>query len=161
MFISPKNIFPLTSPKRPICFLCDSRACACLYTSRRRCRSLQIPLSPPRATRLNLRSSTVAFLFYLQNVDAVPLEAVFDNVDVSRPIDRNGLLCNNVFEFAPNAFAIYLTRDLSVDYTFNIDENLPFFTQAWRDLLKMTSQISKEWKTVPTWAKITHMPLRR
>jgi len=95
------------------------------------------------------------FLFYLQNVDAAPLEAVFDNVDVPQPIDRNGLLCNNIFEFAPNVFAIYLTRDLSVDYTFNIDENLPFFTQAWRDLLKMTSQISKEWKTVPTWAKIT------
>ena len=83
------------------------------------------------------------------------MEAVFDNVDVPQPIDRNGLLCNNIFEFAPNVFAIYLTRDLSVDYTFNIDENLPFFTQAWRDLLKMTSQISKEWKTVPTWAKIT------
>jgi len=92
---------------------------------------------------------------YCQYVDAAPLEAVFDNVDVPQPIDRNGLLCNNVFEFAPNVFAIYLTRDLSVDYTFNIDENLPFFTQAWRDLLKMTSQISKEWKTVPTWAKIT------
>ena len=55
------------------------------------------------------------FLFYLQNVDTAPLEAVFDNVDDPQPIDRNGLLCNNVFKFAPNVFTIYLTRDLSVD----------------------------------------------
>jgi len=96
------------------------------------------------------------FLFYLQNVDAAPLEAVFDNVDVPQPIDRNGLLCNNVFEFAPNVFAIYLTRDLSVDYTFDLDANLPWYIPVWRAILKGLAAISKWWQEdVPNWVKVT------
>jgi hypothetical protein len=54
------------------------------------------------------------FYFILQYIDAAPLESVFDNVDVPQPIDRNGLLCNNIFEFAPNVFTIYTTRELSI-----------------------------------------------
>jgi len=84
------------------------------------------------------------------------LEAVFDNVDVPQPIDRNGLLCNNIFEFAPNVFAIYLTIDLSVDYTFDLDANLPWYIPVWRAILKGLAAISKWWQEdVPNWVKVT------
>jgi len=96
------------------------------------------------------------FLLYFTNVDAAPLEAVFDNVDVPQHIDRNGLLCNNVFEFAPNVFAIYLTIDLSVDYTFDLDANLPWYIPVWRAILKGLAAISKWWQEdVPNWVKVT------
>lgn len=93
---------------------------------------------------------------FCQYLDAAPLDAVFDNVDIPQPIDRNGLLCNNVFEFAPNVFAIYLTRDLSVDYSFDLDANLPWYVSVWRAILTGLAALAKWWQEdVPNWVKVT------
>ena len=93
---------------------------------------------------------------FCQYLDAAPLDAVFDNVDIPQPIDRNGLLCNNVFEFAPNVFAIYTTRELSIDYTFDLDTNLPWYVKVWRAILTGLAALAKWWQEdVPNWVKVT------
>lgn len=78
-------------------------------------------------------------------VDAAPITAVVENAFTTRCIDRNGILCDNTLELAGSPFAIFNTKNLSMDPSYDPG-------QTWWE--KALKDVSDWWDSIPNWEKI-------
>lgn len=59
-------------------------------------------------------------------VDAAPISTVIANLFALLPLDRYGLMCNNILEFARNAFTFATTIRLNADPEYEDPESRPY-----------------------------------
>ncbi len=63
-------------------------------------------------------------------LDASPIANVFDDVYLTKYIDRNGLLCDNIFELTGNPYTIDFVAKLHPDPTYDSEDGLPWWLVA-------------------------------
>ncbi len=81
-----------------------------------------------------------------QYVDASPIEAVEENAYVNRSLDRNNILCNNVFLLVACLCGIFTIEDLSPDPTYD-----PLDDESW---------FSKLIYKISSWYNSLHLALK-
>jgi len=86
-----------------------------------------------------------------QYVDASPIEAVEENAYVNRSLDRNNILCNNIFLLVAYLCGIFTIEELSCDFNYDASDGLPWYIKL-RNWTARTLAAITEWLNGIHWA---------
>lgn len=75
------------------------------------------------------------------HVDAVKISSVIENAFEIFGLDINGIMCDNILAYLPNAYSIFTVLELSENPLYDPDANKPWWELAWNAVVRWFASI--------------------
>ena len=87
-------------------------------------------------------------------VDAADISTVEERALTGHSLDRTTLLCNNTLEFDGLPHAIYTVAELTPDWTYDINQGIPWYIATWEWVIDMVRKVATWYRNIPRADKI-------